>query len=221
MRALCVLLQRRQKFRERGEREGRRTAFQSGFRPSHFLRVPCVARPASRRWTATRTKSLTREKCIRIFPQISVVSLKSVAKKPRGNELGLFSASDEINDLVRITESKSRDTVGTTVIDGNSSGGTVTESGTWKCDVRDISDAFIKFLRRKQIGSCPSDYFPRLIKIKQSRSETVMISAAGGQNPVIEEEPSLACFDGYRDPAPIFVLCHPVVGLMTCRWYPQ
>ena len=31
-------------------------------------RVSCSARPASRRWTATRTQSLTREKCVRIFP---------------------------------------------------------------------------------------------------------------------------------------------------------
>ena len=30
--------------------------------------ISCSARPASRRWTATRTVSLTREKCCRIFP---------------------------------------------------------------------------------------------------------------------------------------------------------
>ena len=65
-------------------REGRRTAFQSGLLPSHslsvsfcatlfyFSKVPCSARPASRRWTATRTLSLTREKCIRIFPSFYV-----------------------------------------------------------------------------------------------------------------------------------------------------
>ena len=63
-------MQRRQKFREREECEGRRTAFQSGLLLSRFFikRVSCSARPASRRWTATRTQSLTREKCVRIFP---------------------------------------------------------------------------------------------------------------------------------------------------------
>ena len=33
--------------------------------------ISCSARPASRRWTATRTESLTREKCRGIFPYAS------------------------------------------------------------------------------------------------------------------------------------------------------
>ncbi len=69
---LCAFAQEQYgglKFREREMNEGRRTAFQSGLLLSYFfIRVSCYARPASRRWTATRTQSLTREKCFCIFP---------------------------------------------------------------------------------------------------------------------------------------------------------
>ena len=83
-----ALQQRRQKFRKKGVREGRRTAFQSGFLPSRFRKIPCSGRPASRRWNTTRTLSLTRENA-RTFFRIVILWCLS---RPSGFPAAHFSA---------------------------------------------------------------------------------------------------------------------------------
>lgn len=91
---------------------------------------------------------------------------------------GLFSAFDEFHDFVRITERQSGDAVGASVIDGGSARGTVAQGGAWERHVRDISDAFIQFLRREQVGVRSADHLPGVFRIQQGGAETVMIAAA-------------------------------------------
>ncbi len=87
--------QRRQKFGERGEREGRRTAFQSGFLPSHFLESSVLCTASVSPLAATRTQSLTREKCFCIFPSL-IYSIKCV-ERLCGKRKGVGSLGKEDN----------------------------------------------------------------------------------------------------------------------------
>lgn len=64
--------------------------------------------------------------------------------------------------------------------------------------VRNITHALVLGDRSHNIVFRSVFYFPRLVDIKQCASHTIYVSVAGCDNAVVDQQPSLICFDRNR-----------------------
>src|SRR5512133_2579717 len=102
---------------------------------------------------------------------------------------------DVLEESVDLRKRQRRTRIGRAIVNGDSTGGGVGQTGTWEYHIGHKPHGLVLLLRRQQVVAAPIKNPPRLVDIENRGAEAIHEAVTGVGDAVIEEQPSLRGFN--------------------------